>query len=451
MGLITSAGIGSGIDVEKIISAILNAERAPKEASLLRNEARVKSTLSALGQLSSALTTLDTALNDLNTLSDFKIRSATSSNTAFLTSTASTAASSGSFSIIIDSLAQGSRSETTPGLFANVTDTVGSGTLTLTAGTNTFDVVVGVTDTLETIRDAINSASNNFGVNVNIINGASGPILSYTSSITGNSNSLAVTTSDVSLDSISTNLTSKQTANSASAQVDGIVVTSSSNTFTNAIQDISFTAVKVTDVGVPIILDVSVDKATVKGKIQTFVTALNDFQSISAKLGQSSADSTGSLAGDVTLRLLDRKIKTVLQNTVTGLTSNTNSLNSLGITFNNTGTLVIDETILDSILTTNFDGIADVFASTNGVSVQLQSTISSYLGSGSVIKIREDSLNDQKRRLETDRLNFEYRIGQLETQLRRKFGAMDSIVAKFNNTGSFLTQQLANLPGSKSK
>jgi len=36
---------------------------------------------------------------------------------------------------------------------------------------------------------------------------------------------------------------------------------------------------------------------------------------------------------------------------------------------------------------------------------------------------------------------------QLETQLRSKFGAMDSLVAQFNNTGSFLAQQLANLPG----
>ncbi len=447
MGLITSAGVGSGIDVERIIGAILDAERAPKETSLLRNEQRVEATLSALGQLKSALTALDTALDDLNELADFRIRNAGSSDNSFLTASASSEASSGSFSIIIGTLAQGSRTETTAGVFAATTDTVGSGTLTLTAGTNTFDVVISATDSLEDIRDAINSASDNFGVNVNIINGASGPILSYTSSITGDGNSLAVSTSDSSLDAISTNLTSQKTANSASAQIDGITVTSESNTFTDAILDITFTAIQVTEAGSPITLDVSVDKDAVKTKIEAFVTALQEFQNISKKLGQSSAEATGSLAGDVTLRLLNREINGILQNSVSGLSSSFNTLNTLGITFDDAGVLQIDDDELDSVLENNFDDIANIFASTSGISLSLQTTIDTYVGTGSVIKIRETSLGNQKRRLETDRLNFEYRIEQLETQLRRKFGAMDTIVANFNNTGSFLAQQFANLPG----
>ena len=77
MGLITSAGVGSGIDIESIIGAILNAERAPKEASLQRNELRVDSTLSAIGQLSSALSSLNDALDNLNTIADFQLAAAT--------------------------------------------------------------------------------------------------------------------------------------------------------------------------------------------------------------------------------------------------------------------------------------------------------------------------------------------------------------------------------------
>ncbi len=128
MGLITSAGVGSGIDIESIIGAILNAERSPKESSLFRNEQRVDSTLSALGQLSSALSTLDDALNELNTLSDFKIRSATSSDDTYLTATATSEASSGSFSIEITTLAQGSRLESAASTFTDINDTVGFGT-----------------------------------------------------------------------------------------------------------------------------------------------------------------------------------------------------------------------------------------------------------------------------------------------------------------------------------
>ncbi|MFT5453070.1 MAG: flagellar hook-associated protein 2 [Enterobacterales bacterium] len=449
MGLITSSGIGSGIDVEAIIGAILNAERAPKESSLSRNEKRVDSTLSALGKLSSALSTLNDALDNLNTLSSFRVRTAVSSDETFLTATATSEASSGSFSIVVDTIAKGSRLESTAGLYTDVTDTVGTGTLTLTAGTETFDVVVGATDTLEDIRDAINSSGDNFGVSVNIVNGTSGPVLSITSSVTGPSisNTLVITNNDASLDNISTGLSTAQSSNGATATIDGITVTSDTNTFTDSIQDLTFTALKVTEAGSPIILGVDIDKEAVKESITSFITAVNDFNSLSKNLGLSTLESVGALAGDVTLRLLNQKMVVTLQDAVSGLTSNFDSLNSLGITFDEFGSLNIDETALDSVIDTNFDDIANVFASTSGVSIKLQTMIGNYIGSGNVLDIRETSLNDQKRRLDSDRLNFEYRMTSLETQLRAKFGAMDALVAQMNNTGSFLSQQLANLPG----
>ncbi len=447
MGLITSTGIGSGIDVEAIIGAILDAERAPKESSLVRNEQRVESTLSALGQLSSALSTLNDALDDLNGLADFTIRTATSSDESILTSTTTDEASSGSFSIVVDTIAQGSRLESASGTFSSVTDTVGSGTLTLTAGSNTFDVVIGATDTLEDIRDAINASSDNFGINVNIINGSSGPILSINSSITGDSNTLVVTNSDASLDNISTALTTEQSSNGATVIIDGIQVTSDTNTFTDAIQDISFSVLKVTEAGSPITLDIAIDKSAVKESITSFITAVNDFQTLSQSLSKSSAESTGALAGDVTLRLLNQQITTTLQDTVSGLSSSYTTLNSLGITFDDLGKLQVDEDDLDAVIDNSFDSIANVFASTSGVSVKIQDIVDNYIGSGSLIEVRETSLKNQQKRLETDRLNFDYRMTQLETQLRQKFGAMDSIVAQFNNTGNYLTQQFENLPG----
>jgi len=322
-------------------------------------------------QKNQALSKLDTALSNLNTLSDFSVRTAISSDEAFVTASATTQASSGSFSIIVDTVAQGSRLESVAGTFASTTDTVGSGNLTLTAGANTFNVAVGATDTLDDIRDAINTATDNFGVNVNIVNGLSGPVLSITSSITGDTSTLVISNDNASLDSISTNLTTQQTANGAAAQVNGIAVTSDTNSFVDAIQDITFTAVQTTTPGSPITLDIGVDKAAVKTSINAFVTAVNEFQTLSQSLAFSSADSVGALVGDVTLRLLNQQVVTTLQNNVTGLTSNYDSLNSLGITFDEFGKLNVDDTALDAVLTSNFDDIANVFASTNGVSISL--------------------------------------------------------------------------------
>lgn len=448
MGLITSAGVGSGIDIESIIRAILDAERAPKEASLTRNERRVESTLSAIGQLSSALSTLDDALENLNSLSDFRLRSGVSSDDTILTATTNSETSTGSFSIEVNTLAQGSRLESTGGTFTDVTDTVGSGTLTFTAGSDTFDVTVGASDSLETIRDNINAASENFGVNANIINGATGPVLVYTSTITGTGNTLAVTNSDSGLDSISTaGMTTAQTAGSASATIDGITVTSDTNTFENAIQDLSFTVLKETEVGTPTTLTVDIDKEGLKETINSFITSFNEFQTVAQRLGANSESSSGDLAGDITLRLLSKQVVTTVQDAVSGLTGDFTSLNSIGVTFDNAGKLQLNEDDLDTVLNSNFDAVSNIFASTTGVSIKLQDLIDNYVGSGSILDVRETSLSDQQRQLERDRLSFDYRMTQLETQLRNKFGAMDTLVAQFNNTSTFLSQQLATLPG----
>ncbi|MBT8448960.1 MAG: flagellar filament capping protein FliD [Gammaproteobacteria bacterium] len=451
MGLITSAGVGSGIDIESIIRAILEAERAPKEASLQRNSSRVDSTLSAIGQLSSALSTLDDALTNLNSLEDFRLRSAVSSDEEFLTATANAQTSTGNFNVEVSTIAQGSRLESAASLFTEVTDTVGQGILTFTAGTDTFDITVGATDSLETIRDNINNSGENFGVNANIINSANGPILVYTSSITGDGNTLTISNDNSSLDNISTaGMSTTQNAASATAIIDGITVTSDSNTFTDAIQDLSFTVVKVTEANSPITLSVDVDKEGVKETLNSFIGAFNDFQTISQRLGASSESSSGQLAGDITLRLLSRQVFTTIQDSVSGLTGDFTSLNSLGITFDDTGKLQLDEDSIDSVLNTNFDAISNVFASPTGVSIKLQDLIANYVGSGSILDVRESSLTSQQRQLEDDRLRFEFRMTQIETQLRNKFSAMDTLVAQFNNTSSFLSQQLANLPNNQS-
>jgi flagellar hook-associated protein 2 len=448
MGLITSAGIGSGIDIESIIGAILDAERAPKEASLRRNEQRVDSTLSAIGQLSSGLSKLNDALDNLNSLSDFSIRTANVSDDGFISVITNSETANGSFDIDVNTLAQGSRLESTAGTFTDITNTVGQGNLTFTAGSNTFDIAIDSADSLETIRDNINASGDNFGVNANIINGTAGPVLVFTSTITGDTNTLVVSNDDASLDSISSNLTTTQSANSASVSIDGISITSNTNTFTDAIQDVTFTILKETDVGSPLNLSIDSDTDAVKTALRDFVDAVNDFQTISQRLGQSSEQAQGELAGDVTLRILSQNIVTSLSDPVTGLTGNINSLNSIGITFDQLGKLSLDEDQLDNAIASNFDAVARVFAEdSQGVSIRVQTLADNYIGSGGILDIREDSLNEQKRRLETDRLNFDFRITQLETQLRAKFGAMDALVAQFNSTSNFLSQQLATLPG----
>lgn len=443
MGLITSAGIGSGIDVESIISAMLKAERAPMESSLNRQENKANTTLSALGTLKSSLSSLTDALENLGSSDKFQINDFVSADEDAISGTASSTASAGTFSILVDTLAQGS--ELQSGAFTSSSDTVGSGTLTLTAGSNTFDVTIDAADTLSDIRSKINNASDNFGVNVNLINTGSETYLVFDSEITGAGNTLSVTNDNASLDSISTNLVTNQPAGDATVFVDGIQVTNSTNTFTDTIEDITFTIAEETTSAVDV--TISKDIETVKENIQSFVDSYNNFISTANNLGKNSELASGDLAGDSTLRMIVSRVRNVIGNSVSGITSGFDTLSSIGIKTLETGDLNFDTVEFDSVSEDAFSDLSELFAGTNGIATQLTDTVEPYTQSNGIINLREQSLNDQLDRIEDKRLNLDYRLEQMELQLRSKFGAMDALVSQFNFTGNYLAQQLAALPG----
>lgn len=445
MGLIQASGIGSNVNVDQIVNALISAEKDPATQRLDAQEAKTQASISAIGSLTSALDTFKSSLTSLSTAADFSKRTATSSDASFVTVSAGSTATPANFSVDVLALAQGTRLES--GLFANSSATVGSGNLTFTAGSNTFTVAIGATDSLSTIRDTINNDVNNFGVNANIINGDSGTILVLDSSITGASNELTVSNDDASLDPISNNLTipAGKNASDAQIQVNGQTVTNSSNSFTTAIEDVTINAVKVTTASVD--LTVSTDTSSVSTAISDLVSKFNDLSKNIATISSSDPDKPGVLSGDATIRILDRSLRRILTDTVTGLSGNVNSLAEIGISTNQDGTLTLDSSKLNTELGNNIGDIEQVFTSTNGISTKLTDLIDQYTNSTGILSTRTTSLNDKLTSIGDERLQLSNRLTKLETRLRAQFGAMDALVAQLNSTGNFLSQQLANLPG----
>ncbi len=83
---------------------------------------------------------------------------------------------------------------------------------------------------------------------------------------------------------------------------------------------------------------------------------------------------------------------------------------------------------------------------TRGVAGQLDSLLDSFLQTGGFIASREEGINESLDDIEDDRIRLDDRITALEARLIRQFSALDALVAQFNQTSSFLSQQLANLP-----
>jgi flagellar hook-associated protein 2 len=452
MGLITFGGLGSGLDVNSIIDALVKAEKAPLQFSLDRQEATIQLTLSGLGSLKSALADVRSAAFSLNLTSNFNQRTVKTSSSEFFSATANSSALVGGYAIEVKNLAAGT--ELSSQVFTGgATTTFGAGTLTFTRGSETFDVAVGATDTLQDIRNNINAATDNIGVNVNLLNNVTvgpdtGSLLTLKSNVTGTGNDLVVTFSgDPSLANLSTNLNTDKPAADANLALDGFNISSSSNTFTDVLDGVTITAKKANAPTETSTLTIAKDTASVKTKITDFVDAFNGYLDVARQLGQTTEGDQGLLVGDYTLRQVSGVLRGLLSQTASGVSGDFNSLSAIGITTLKNGSLELNTSTLDAALANNFDQFDELFTGTTGIADRFVKTIDQYSGSNGSISLREQGLNSQLGRIADQRIAQDYRIAQLEIRLREQFAAMDIAVAQFNSTGAFLTQQIANLPG----
>lgn len=445
---LTSLGVGSGIDLESIVTAFVDAEAVPKEIRLQNKQEKLTLELSGVGSFKSSLASFDSILKKLADAEAFNKQVITVSTEAVEVET-NGFASNGDFSVEVEALATGTRLQSQT--FASSANTVGSGTLTFGAGAESFDVAIGAADDLSTIRDKINEQSENFGVTANIINSDSGSFLVFNSQVTGAANNLTVTTSNTSLDAISTNNTVEQSAQDAVIYVDGNKVTNSSNEFKNVIEDVTITA-KTVNTGTPADISIAQDGENGTSLIKEFVAGFNDLMTNITGLG---APQQGRLAFDPNLRQVKQQLTDMVINNVAGLTGGIDSLSDIGIDITKNGTLEISASSSSSLpsgqerltaaLENNLTEVGELFASTNGVATKMSESINNYIGTNGTLIVREKALNEQLSGIKDEYEDLEAYLRNYEDTLRKRFTFLDNTVAQFNATSSFLTSALAGL------
>jgi flagellar hook-associated protein 2 len=459
---ITSAGVGSGLDLEAIIRATVDAENIPKLAQLDKRESALNLQITALGQMKSNLSTFNTQLEKLADINNFNMRTAnvTQPTTGgdLVSVTSESTATTGSFKISDVVMAKGSRIQSKAGSeFTSTTDvvTTAGGDMTFTAGASSFSITLAAGATLADLRTAINDASDNFGVSANIINTGTTTNLVLTSSKTGTGNDLVITNTHEELNKVSTvqtgatipvGMETNISASSASMKIDGIDVTSETNTFTNAIQDSTITVLRDSD---PLDLtndyaklDVETDKDTVKATIEEFISSYNTLMDTLNTVATSKT-------ADATARGLRRSIIDQMGTFVSGA-GNLQSVYDIGFEMDKDNMLSLNATAvntLDDALTNSYDDVGTLFAGTGGVATVLEATVDLYLNSSGVIKNQQDALDQAKKDVTQDRDNHAYRMDLFEKRLREKYASLDVLIAGMRSQGSAVTSALANLPG----
>ncbi|HBD10781.1 MAG TPA: flagellar hook protein [Porticoccaceae bacterium] len=384
---ITASGLGSGLDIDGLVAQLVAAERTPADNRLLKNEARLQAELSAFGSLKGALSTLQSSLSGLLSTNTFQARNAKVSNSDIFTATAGAEATVGSYDIEVTQLAK--THSLASGVYNAITDVVGEGEITFRFGTTDYDAgsdtyngfvvnsaktsasitIDSGNNTLEGIRDAVNNAG--IDVTAAIVNDGTGYRLLFSSSDTGAENSLEISVVEsgtaglgqLAFNATETNLTQTVAAQDAQLTINGLAITSASNTVSGAIQDVNLTLQSVTT-GTPVGLTIERDRAGVQDTITEFIDAYNSFVETINSLSSFNTDTleAGILLGDFTLNSVTGKVRAALTGAVGGSAA-LQRLADIGITTETDGTLSLDNAILDGVFDKNFDDLVGLFAS----------------------------------------------------------------------------------------
>lgn len=452
MATTSSLGIGAGVDLQSMLSSIMAAERAPITA-LEKKIATTNSKISLYGELRSKLDTLRTASNTLQFPSQLSAITATSSDSTALSATAAFYAAPGSYTVNVTQLATAQKS------FSHAYDTgtsFGQGSLSFTVG-GVAQPVIDLTDqasyTLQEIGAKINNA--NMGITATVIAGTDGDRLVLTGNKTGEDNDFSFTTTIAAPDSVPSGtpqpaLSDLDTApglavsSAANAEItiDGVAVSSDTNTFANAIGGVTFTALKT---GSSATITVQTDGTKIKDAVQKFVDSYN---SVVTKIKENStydlSTKTGKLFnGDSSARAIRESLSNARGTIPSELSgASIKTLSELGVRIQQDGLLSLDTSVLNQAISTS---ASDVTTTIAAYGKAMSDTVTNIMGENGLLSNRVNSLNTSVDRYEDNVAALENRVALIEKRYRAQFTSLDTLLSSMQTTSSYLTQQLANL------
>ena len=472
-GSISSAGIGSGLDVTSIVGSLMAVERRP--LTQLRAQADSLGTrLSTVGKMQGYFSALQTKANALTSGALWAGMIATSSDTAAVKVSTSTGAVAGSYAVAVGHLAAGQT--VTSAALASSSATLNEGSLTIElgsyqagvpaagfdakAGASAITLSIGSGDTsLASLRDKINASG--AGVSASIISDASGARLSLRSKDTGVENAFRISVTETVDDgnaatglsslgydatAASSPMSRSTSAVNAALTVNGIALSSASNTLNNVADGLTLSLLKPTTTDIDV--SVAADTASVKTAVTDFVAAFNTLAGFIKAQTAYNADSkvAGALQGDQATLAIQSQLRAVL-NAGSSASSTWSRLSEIGLTLKSDGTLDTNTTKLDNALG-NLPELKKLLATDSSSSAdsgfvrRFKRLADAALGSDGVFQSRTDSINASVTRNTKSQDAMQKRLTATEARLRAQYSALDTKMASLNNLSSYMTQQI---------
>ena len=493
---VTSAGTGSGNDFESIITASVEAKRSKYEKRTNQNLALAQASKKGITTLKSKLTDFQNACENLtkeNSLNTRKVTTSQSSNYNCFSITTKSDCSNTSFDISVEQLAKAESITQTFRESEGFKNSFAAGKITIDLGSEkykddrgqtqtrerTFTVDVQEGDSLELIRKRLNN--NDFDVNVSLIKTDDGYSFGVTSGSTGQgSSNIKITTettgtvdgdhmgldafnfnpdTDVDAGSKQSVLGSKwkyKEGKDATIYIDGKKVTSKTNEFDEQISGISLVVNQLSETdengntGYKIYsVDITTDTAAAEQKMQQIV---DQYNSLLSALDELSARDTytdgvnnydgGDLAGDSQVI----SIRNALQSMVVRFsdTDSGKSIFDCGLEFNKDGTLSINSSDFKDAMNNSFNSVVSLFTSEDGLLKQMSDYLEDYTQTGGILDDRKDQYQDEIDSWTQKANDNETKLEAYEAQLRTKYGNLDSLMASYNTSMSYISSILSS-------
>jgi flagellar hook-associated protein 2 len=436
--LITSTGIGSGLDISAIVSSLTTAFGAAQTSQLTNQQNTLDSEVSAYGTFTAALDTLQAALPALQDPSQLAGFSATVADKNIASASTSSDAVAGTYSLQVNNLATVA---TATSAALSSTAAVGTGTLTIAVGGASTAISIDSTNnTLAGIAAAINSTAN-VGVSASVITTTGGSRLVLTGSTTGAANQITVTPSggDGGLASLALTTVPAQDANFS---INGFAATSGSNVVANAISGVTLNLQQASAPATPTTLTISPDTSSAQTSIDGFVTAVNgvlsSIQTLTAY--NPSTQTAGPLNGNATLEAFQNQLQSILgQFTNSG--GSVKSLTDLGITAGTDGTYTTDDTTLGNALTASLASVGNLLGGTNGIATQINNLVNNYTQPGGLLDTINQGLQTSLTNVSTQQTALAAQMAAYSARLTTEYNAMDTAVALLKQTQTYLNAE----------
>lgn len=453
--MVSFAGIGSGLDVNSMVSQLMLIEQK-NLTNMQKKEATYQSKISAYGEIKNALSNFQTAMKDLSSMDKFSVYKTTISTENDIDVTSDSHASAGSYTMNVSQLATPQKIASNTGFSDSAAATNLSGTMQLTVNQKSFNIdIEEPNNSLIDIRNAINNAPDNVGIKASIMNvdDGSGNTVSklvLTSTTTGSANT-------ISLNDISGNIAQSldiskemQAAKDAVFTLDGFSITRPTNTITDAIDGLTIHLKQASQQNIDVNLDLDAD--SVVDSVDKFVKTYNDLFKLMDQMSYYDLNSSnkndkknGKLWDENNLSQLSMQ----LRQEVSQSSNNTGpyqSLSQIGIkarTTNAGDALTLDKDALKKAIETDSDSVAKLFSDSNsGYAVRLNKLSTELLGDDGLIEVRKKSLTSGIKQLETQIDHEERRLDDVQQQYTTEFSKLDTIMQKFSSLSNYLVNAL---------